>query len=180
MPLHFTEVTVLSGRPGWNRPKPWPSTALGEQRQAEYVVKFYTLLFSHPAVEAITWWDFSDAGAWQGAPAGLLRSDCTPKPAYERLKRLIKGKWWTHVKLQTDDEGLVRFRGFRGRYLLKVRRGKLEAAATFTLTKQGKNEITVRVSSPRAAPPAEQVRPRQMQGAHQRWQNRRNNWQGSD
>jgi GH35 family endo-1,4-beta-xylanase len=49
-PLLFTELTVLSGERGWERPKPWPSTAEGEARQAEYVEKMYTLLFSHPAV----------------------------------------------------------------------------------------------------------------------------------
>ncbi len=59
-PLHFTETTVLSGKHGWQLPAPWPSTAEGEARQAEYVEKFYTVLFSHPAVQAITWWDFMD------------------------------------------------------------------------------------------------------------------------
>ena len=25
-PLHFTELTVLSGEHGWERPRPWPTT----------------------------------------------------------------------------------------------------------------------------------------------------------
>ncbi|MCD6507549.1 hypothetical protein J7M22_13115 [Candidatus Poribacteria bacterium] len=50
------------------------------------------MLFSHPSVEAITWWDFSDRGAWQGTAAGFLRKDMSPKPAYERLTELVKGK----------------------------------------------------------------------------------------
>ena len=75
------------------------------------------MLFSHPAVEAITWWDFADLGSWQGAPAGLVRKDMTPKPAYEALTRLIKGKWWTgEAKLTTDAAGKVRFRGYLGAY----------------------------------------------------------------
>jgi hypothetical protein len=59
VPLHFTETTILSGEPGRERAsggRPWPSTADGEKRQAEEVERFYTMLFSHPAVAGITWW----------------------------------------------------------------------------------------------------------------------------
>ena len=90
-PLHFTELTVLSGRlkdpndNDWHKARTdWPSTPEGEAAQAEYGAKLYTVLFSHPAVEAITWWDFSDYRSWQGAPSGLVREDMTPKPLYDR------------------------------------------------------------------------------------------------
>ncbi len=81
-PLHLTEVTIASGGsmpPKRGRrsfdPGEWPTTAEGEARQAAEVERFYRLAFSHPAVEAITWWDLSDRGAWQRAPAGLLREE---------------------------------------------------------------------------------------------------------
>ncbi len=125
-PLHFTETTFLSGELGWNLrdqrrekdPKfKWASTPEGEKRQAEEVVRFYTILFSHPAVEAITWWDFTDYHSWQGAPAGLIREDMTPKPAYEELMKRIKGTWWTTETVATvEGNGEVRFRGFLGDY----------------------------------------------------------------
>lgn len=118
-PLHFTEATLLSGAPGWElgaKGKPWDSTPEGEKRQAEEVARFYTVLFSHPAVEAITWWDFTDYKAWQGAPAGLLREDMTPKPAYEELMKRIKGTWWTKTVATVGDNGEVAFRGFLGDY----------------------------------------------------------------
>jgi len=118
-PLHFTELTVLSGEHGWQRARPWPTTPEGEAQQAEYVGKIYTVLFSHPAIEAITWWDFMD-GNWQGAPAGLVHADLTPKPVYEHLMQLIKGRWWTSVDVKTDAAGEVRFRGFSGRYRIGV------------------------------------------------------------
>lgn len=91
-PLHWTEATLISGEPrpdmSWfERGADWPSTPEGEARQAAEVASFYQVLFDHPAVEAITWWDLVD-GAWLGAPAGLLRADLTPKPAYERLLTL--------------------------------------------------------------------------------------------
>ena len=71
-------------------------------------------------MEAITWWDFPD-GQWQGAPAGLLRSDLTPKPIYDRLLEMVKGEWWTQSQGRTDGKGEYRFRGFCGEYEVTVR-----------------------------------------------------------
>ncbi|MCX7687774.1 MAG: endo-1,4-beta-xylanase [Fimbriimonadales bacterium] len=133
-PLHFTEVTILSGKHGWQLPRPWKSTAEGEARQAEYGEQFYTLLFSHPAVQAITWWDFPD-GHWQGAPAGLLRADLSPKPLYERLHRLIKQQWWSEATLTTDAQGQARFKGFLGDYEITIQRGRTRQKETRTLTR---------------------------------------------
>ncbi|HCO97007.1 MAG TPA: hypothetical protein DIU00_24220, partial [Phycisphaerales bacterium] len=81
-PLHFTETTVVSGP---KSQQGWLTTPEGEKSQAKQVAEFYSVLFSHPAVEAITWWDFTDQNAWQRAPAGLVREDMTPKPAYNEL-----------------------------------------------------------------------------------------------
>jgi endo-1,4-beta-xylanase len=114
-PLHFSEITVLSDTQKADHSKAWPSTPEGEQRQADYVEKMYTLLFSHPGVTGIAWWNFVD-GDWDRIPGGLLRADLTPKPAYERLLKLVKEKWWTKAVLTTDSSGRVKFRGFKGRY----------------------------------------------------------------
>jgi len=120
VPLHFSEVTVLSGeRLDGNR---WgPSRFAYEIMQRDYVPKLYTLLFGHPAVQAITWWDLSDRGAWKGAAAGLLRADMSPKPAYEQLHDLIKRQWWTRVDGETDARGEFSFRAFYGRHRLTAR-----------------------------------------------------------
>jgi GH35 family endo-1,4-beta-xylanase len=144
VPLHFTETTILSGPPGWFRGKPWVSTPEGEERQAREVERFYTVLFSHPAVEAITWWDFSDFRAWQGAPAGLIRRDMTPKPAYEVLLRLIKGQWWTTLETKTDEAGKAGFRGFLGDYRVVVRTADgRQIEKDFSLKKGQENVWTV-------------------------------------
>lgn len=119
-PVHFTELTMLSGKKGWHRPAPWPSTPEGEAEQAREIKRVYTLLFSHPAVEAITWWNLSDAHAWMQAPAGLLRKDMSPKPAYNVLKKLIREDWWTETSLTTDASGTATFRGFYGEYELMI------------------------------------------------------------
>ena len=146
-PLHFTELTILSGKrktdDDWHGHHPgWVSTPAGEKRQAQRVAELYKVLFSHPSVEAITWWDFSDNGAWQGAPAGLVRKDMSPKPAYDALMKLVKGEWWTkQIKRTTDEKGRVKFRGFLGDYSVESKAGK----GKFGLTRSGKRRVTVTV-----------------------------------
>ena len=121
LPLHFTEITVLSG-PRTGPGEQWgPTESALEEKQADYVAKLYTLLFSHPAVEAAIWWDLSDRGAWQRAAAGLLRQDMSPKPAYDRLHALIKGQWRTRATGETGKDGSFKLRLFRGLHKVTVR-----------------------------------------------------------
>lgn len=138
--IHFTEVTVVSGKHGWHLPPPWLTTPEGEQQQADYVEQFYTLLFSHPSVQAITWWDFEDY-AWQGAPGGLLHADLTPKPAYNRLMKLIHQTWWTKESLSSDDKGACSFRGFLGDYAVTVQNGNITKTINCTLSKSTNNWV---------------------------------------
>ena len=125
VPIHFTENTLISGDlmpdhivdlNDW-QVETWPTTPEGEERQAKEIEEMYSVLFSHPLVEAITTWDFAD-GAWLHAPAGLIREDGSLKPSYEVLKKLIHGDWETHLKLTTDEEGYISFTGFKGNYQL--------------------------------------------------------------
>jgi GH35 family endo-1,4-beta-xylanase len=121
LPVHFTETTIVSGPrkgPGEN----WhPTSAEGEAKQSDYVPKFYTMLFAHPAMEAITWWDFSDDGAWQGAAAGWVRKDMSPKPVYERMHDLIKKQWWTKTEGHTSTGGEFKATAFHGTQRITVR-----------------------------------------------------------
>ncbi len=105
MPLQISELTILSAPARYtddtewrrNNYTDWTTTPEGEQAQAEYGEALYTVLYSHPAVNAITWWDLTDYGAWQNAPAGMLRADMSPKPLYQRLYELVWQEWATHV-----------------------------------------------------------------------------------
>jgi len=134
LPLHFTEVTLVSGPKTGGR---WQATSPEmEESQAREAVAFYTLLFSHPAVEAITWWDLSDALAWQGAPAGLLRRDLSPKPAFTALHDHIKRKWWTRDTGKTDPDGRFTTRAFFGSHRVTATLpGGRQPAAHVTLAK---------------------------------------------
>ena len=120
LPLHFTETTLVSGPrtgPGEN----WGATEADlETKQAEGTENFYKLLFSHPSVQGITWWDFSDRGAWQRAAAGWLRKDMSAKPVYERMKSLIKSHWWTKAQGVTNAEGNYPLNAFFGTHRLSL------------------------------------------------------------
>ena len=143
-PLHFTETTVVSGP---RAAEGWATTPEGETQQARQVAEFYRILFSHPAVEAITWWDFTDQNAWQRAPAGLVREDMTPKPAYTELERLIKGQWWTQTQATIEDGGQARFRGFLGQYEVSARLGDRKLTGTFQLDKTTSEAVEVRLKA---------------------------------
>ncbi len=149
VPLHFTETTIVSGKRGWGRAdrgQEWDTTPEGELYQAREVERFYTMLYSHPSVEAITWWDFTDRHAWQRAPAGFLRKDMSPKPAYETLHKLIKEKWWTKTSAETNSEGVACFRGTLGDYKVTITRPDREAVTqTITLVRGEENELTIRL-----------------------------------
>jgi endo-1,4-beta-xylanase len=141
LPIHFTENTLVSGHLmppeivdlNDYQVEDWPSTLAGETRQAEQVVTHYKTLLSHPAVQAVTWWDLSDGG-WLNAPAGLLHRDHSPKPAYEALRRLIKKDWWyPPTRLTTDGSGRISFSGWLGDYQVTLGNQKM----TFSLEKPG-------------------------------------------
>jgi GH35 family endo-1,4-beta-xylanase len=129
LPLHFTETTLLSGdlMPAEiedlndYQVASWPSTPEGEARQADEVERHYRSLVSHPSVEAITYWGFSDRGMWLGAPGGLIRADGTVKPSFTALRDLVRGEWWLpETTVRTDADGRVRVEGFRGDYTVTV------------------------------------------------------------
>lgn len=151
LPLHWTELTVLSGRlkaaddPDWHTVRTdWKSTPDEEATQAEYGEQLYTLLFSHPSVEAITWWDFSDYGSWQGAPAGLLRADMTPKPLYQGLLNLVTKAWSTDIRTTSDAEGQVRLRGFFGAHRVTATFDSGRTLrGTFTVRRKGHRAVDV-------------------------------------
>jgi hypothetical protein len=108
----------------------WPTTPEGEERQAREIVEMYTILFSHPLVEAITTWDAVD-GKWLKAPSGLLREDNSVKPVFTELEKRITREWRSENIITTNASGEAVFEGFRGDYEI-VCNGK---KAGFTLSK---------------------------------------------
>lgn len=113
LPVHISEITLTA--PG--------NTPEGLAAQALVARNFYRLWFSHAATEGITWWNLPDGGAAQGENkvySGLLFEDMSPKPAYLALQKLIREEWRTRAEGVTDADGVFRFRGFHGSYLLNT------------------------------------------------------------
>jgi GH35 family endo-1,4-beta-xylanase len=100
--VHITELGVPSVNPsaptmgqgggGVHTPAQsvWHGTAWSQQVQADWVEQFYTICYSKPEVQAITWWDFADPAFIRSG--GLVDENFQPKESYDRLKRLI-GSW---------------------------------------------------------------------------------------
>lgn len=128
--LHITEFTPTSS--GETITNSYHTGVWDEETQAAYAEEFYRICFAHPAVVALTWWDLSDHGSWLEG-GGMLRKDMSPKPVYNRLKKLIHETWHTEKTLVTDGEGHAAFRGFQGDYEVTVTAGEKTVAALFHL-----------------------------------------------
>jgi endo-1,4-beta-xylanase len=90
-----------------------------EQLQADYLRDFMTVVFSHPAVNAVVMWGFWEGRHW--LPKGALyRRDWTPKPHGLIWEDLVFNEWWTVEELSTGAEGRVNLRGFKGDYRVTV------------------------------------------------------------
>ena len=120
IPVNFSEVSIVSRR----------DLGDGDAFQELVTEKLYRLWFSHPAVNAVTWWNLVD-GTAAYAPlgsedgenslrAGLVNYDFSPKPAFKVLEHLIKHEWHTETELDYEDGALNQFHGFYGMYEAEI------------------------------------------------------------
>ncbi len=126
-----------------------------EYVQAELVRNIYSIFFSHPAMEAIIYWNLVDGyAAWapQGDMTagenkyygGLLRFDMSEKPAYKTLKKLINEDWHTEETVKANGN-TAKFRGFYGDYELIVHADGKTIPVDFKLSKEANNRITIQL-----------------------------------
>lgn len=121
LPLHITELIPVSN--GDSIKGGYKTGIWTEQAQAEFAEMIFTLSFGHPLVQSVNWWGFSDRNIWQ-PNGGLVDENLNPKPVYQTLDRLINREWKTTVdNLKPNRKGEVSFRGFKGDYLIKVKKG---------------------------------------------------------
>lgn len=134
LPLQVTEVTIPA----------YSNSAEDEELQARVIERLYSIWFSHPAMEAITYWNLADgyaAFAPQGDMTagenyyygGLVRFDFTLKPAYYMLQELFAHRWHTEGCAVTDGEGNVNIRGFKGEYDVVLEKNGQETKCTLKL-----------------------------------------------
>ena len=117
--------------------------------QAEIVANLYRLWFSTPQMAGVTWWNLGDGAAFQEenkALGGLLDKDMKPKLAYQALDRLINKEWKTALTLKTDAAGEARFRGFHGKYVIRLTAGTIQREYPFQTSRNaGSNLLKLRV-----------------------------------
>ncbi|MEI6077570.1 MAG: endo-1,4-beta-xylanase [Verrucomicrobiota bacterium] len=136
-PLAITEITFPT----------LPNTPEGERDQATVTRNFYRLWFSHPSVNAISWWNVVDGTAHGDEVklnAGLVHRDFSPKPAFTALDQLINHDWKTKFQTNSTTSGEILFRGFHGEYTVTAQAGGTTLKQTFHLIKGKTNEWTGR------------------------------------
>ena len=107
LPISISEISVPS----------YTEDAEDEQLQAELAVRLFKLWFGRKYVDSIVWWNLADGTAFGEenlSRAGLLRNDCTEKPVYRALSKLINEEWRTEFSDTADEK--LRFMGFYGDY----------------------------------------------------------------
>ncbi len=135
-PLAITELTFPT----------LPNTPAGEGDQATVTRNFYRLWFSHPQVQAISWWNVVDDTAAKGEDkwnAGLVHRDFSPKPAFRVLDQLINRDWKTVIETLSASNGSVAFRGFHGEYPVTAQIDGSTERRTFVVEKDAPNEWIV-------------------------------------
>ena len=145
-PLQLTEVTIPAYS---NEPE-------DEAMQAEIIETLYSIWFSHPNVEQIIYWNVPDgyaAFAEQGDMTsgenyyygGLLRFDMTPKPAYYAIKNLFEKTWHTEAEITSDADGEANFKGFYGKYDVKLEVNGKTITKEINFTKKSKNQFEIEI-----------------------------------
>ena len=120
LPLHLSEITITA-----------PSQdERGLMIQGIITQQLYRLWFSQEKMIGITWWNVVDGCGAKKEPtvSGLFTRDMQPKPSYYALNQLINEEWKTNITVQADENGKVKFRGFKGKYRItyKDKKGKVQ------------------------------------------------------
>jgi len=120
LPIEVTEVTFPT----------FGETEEDEELQAEILKNLYTIWFSHPAIDAVIYWNQIEGYCYDSGPesnwnenrcrGGLFHHDLTPKKSALMLKKLTKEVWHTKETLTTDENGYIEFRGFYGEYEFNI------------------------------------------------------------
>jgi GH35 family endo-1,4-beta-xylanase len=120
---------------------------LNEEKKAAFLIDFYRLCFSHPAVEGIMMWGFWEGAIWRPG-AAILNMDFSPRPAANAYQKLVYEEWWTNTTGVTDAQGKFNVRAFYGRYIATTstsdgRTGRV----AFRLSRSSSQQITLVATS---------------------------------
>lgn len=110
LPIHMSEITISAPA----------DDARGQLMQAVLARNLYRIWFSQQRVNGITWWNVVDNCGNRDEPVhtGLFTRNMEPKAAYYVLDQLINKEWKTNLNVKVSGNGEIRFRGFRGTYMV--------------------------------------------------------------
>lgn len=111
LPVQISELSVPS----------YTNDAVDEELQAELVKRLYKIWFSSKSCEGIVQWNMADNTAYETENvfySGILREDCSEKPAYKALNALINQEWNTSFSATVN--GTLSFGGFYGDYEIEA------------------------------------------------------------
>jgi endo-1,4-beta-xylanase len=114
LPIYITEFWYVSDTTAEIRGN-YKRGHWNEELQADAIEEFYRVSFGHPSVKAIIYFGLPDSDVVR-PKCGLLDEHYNPKPAWNRLKQLIKDEWTTNFADHTSSSGQIDFRGFYGSY----------------------------------------------------------------
>ena len=127
-----------------------------EEVQAELIKNLYSVFFSHPAMEAIIYWNVVDGyAAWapQGDMTvgenvyygGVRRFDLSEKPASKVIKDLFSNVWHTEAEETTDENGKAKLRGFYGEYEMEIHTPdkSVKSAISISENRNGFIDVTI-------------------------------------
>lgn len=108
LPVHMSEITITAP----------DTTEKGRMMQAIIARNLYRKWFSCKPVMGITWWNVVDDCGAPGEPSmsGIFTRTMNPKPAFFALDNLINNEWKTKLSTKPDANGVLKFRGFKGKY----------------------------------------------------------------
>lgn len=89
--------------------------------QADFMRDTLTAAFAHESIVGVTVWGFWAERHWR-ASAAHYDSEWNRRPVGEVWKQLTQETWWTDAQSETDANGQVSFRGFKGTHDLLVTR----------------------------------------------------------
>ncbi|MBS1372301.1 MAG: glycoside hydrolase family 10 [Lentisphaeria bacterium] len=148
IPTNISEVTVTAHE------------AFGPERldfQADVAERLYRIWFSHPSPTGIIYWNLVDDTAYVNPKhpqwneniyrGGLLNNDAklTPKPVYERLRRLIREEWRSEGTAMFRAGAPCRFRGFYGTYEVTVRTESGTVTREVLIERNRPNRVTLAI-----------------------------------
>jgi GH35 family endo-1,4-beta-xylanase len=135
LPIHITEVTL-------------PIVLYQEVAEAWQAIlgtNYLRLLFSHPNVECITWWNFTDELTRDGKHyrGALTGENLRLKPLYHAVRKQIKEEWQTRLQLRSNKDGQIPFRGFYGKYNIQFERNGHLVDSVIHLKKDTDNAFNI-------------------------------------